>query len=248
MYQIKVKQFEGPLDLLLQLIENNKLEITEVSLAEVTEQYIKIIHQSAKDQIQTSQLADFLVIAARLLLIKSRALLPFLQWEEEEEEELTTQLKIYKEYLVATKVIQKIIAKKQFSFSREKLLTTEGLGFCPPPKLVASKLAMVFAEIIFGLQPFLNLPTEVIRQTINIQEKIQQIREKIYSQATASFSEILKTAKDKTEIIVSFLALLELMKQRVIVVKQTKIFDDITIERLWFFILRILLTIWNVYY
>ena len=174
--------------------------------------------------------------------------MPFLQWEEEEEEELTTQLKIYKEYLVATKVIQKIIAKKQFSFSREKLLTTEGLGFCPPPKLVASKLAMVFAEIIFGLQPFLNLPTEVIRQTINIQEKIQQIREKIYSQATASFSEILKTAKDKTEIIVSFLALLELMKQRVIVVKQTKIFDDITIERLWFFILRILLTIWNVYY
>ena len=232
MRKVKVQNFEGPLDLLLQLIENEKLEITEVSLAQVTEQYIQILHQSEK-QIRTEELADFLVIASRLLLIKSRALLPFLQWEEEEGvEELTSQLKLYKEYLEATKVIQGIIAKKKFCFSREKLLTGQENGFAPPPKLVKDRLAEVFRVIINGLEPLFNLPTEIVRKTISIQEKIQQIREMIYRQATAKFSDILKEAKDKTEIIVSFLALLELMKQKIIVVKQDNTFDDITIEKL----------------
>ncbi|OGY47508.1 MAG: hypothetical protein A3J62_03295 [Candidatus Buchananbacteria bacterium RIFCSPHIGHO2_02_FULL_38_8] len=233
MYKVKVQQFEGPLDLLLQIIENQKLQITEVALAEVTEQYIQILHQSAQKQIRTEELADFLVVASRLLLIKSRALLPFLVWEEEEgEEDLTKQLKIYKEYLEAMKVIQAIIGKKQFCFSRERLLVSEEIGFAPPPKLKGDRLAEIFNEIILGLDPWLNLPTEVVRKTISIQEKIQQLREKIYKQATTKFSEILKEAKDKTEIVVSFLALLELMKQKVVMVKQDKIFDDITIEKL----------------
>ncbi len=232
MHKIKVQNFEGPLDLLLQLIEQEKLEITQVSLAAVTEQYIQILNQSTKDQIKTEELADFLVVAARLLLIKSRALLPFLEPEEEEGEELTRQLKIYKEYLEASKVIQKIIGKKQFCFSREKLLTTEEIAFAPPPKLTASKLTAIFQAIITGLEPLLALPTEMVKKTINIQEKIQQIREKIYKNATTRFSEILKESKNRNEIIVCFLALLELIKQKIIMVKQDKIFEDIIIERL----------------
>ncbi|HLC89342.1 MAG TPA: segregation/condensation protein A [Patescibacteria group bacterium] len=232
MHKIKVAEFEGPLDLLLQLIEENKLEITKVALAEVTEQYIKILNQSAKDQISASDLADFLVIAARLLLIKSRALLPYLQWEEDEGEDLTHQLKIYKEYLEAMKKIQKIIAKKHFAFSREKLLVSGEIGFSPPLSLVKEKLAKIYQEIINALSPILNLPIEIIKRTINLQEKIFQIREKIFRQATTNFSEILKEAKDRTEVIVSFLALLELMKQRVVTVKQSKNFHDIEIEKL----------------
>ncbi len=233
MHKVKVAQFEGPLDLLLQLIEEQKLEITKVSLATVTEQYIQILNQSAKDQIQAVDLADFLVVAARLLLIKSRALLPFLEWGEEEEgEELTKQLKIYKEYLEACKVVQTMIAKKRFSFSREKLLIFEPIGFAPPPKLTKDKLAKTFDEILHGLEPILNLPLEVVKKTINIQEKIAQIRQRIFKETSTRFSEILKEAKDKTEIIVSFLALLELIKQKTVVVKQSKIFEDIEIERL----------------
>ncbi len=233
MYKISVEQFEGPLDLLLHLIEQEKLEITKISLAQVTEQYIQVLQQAKDSQIKTDELADFLVVAARLLLIKSRALLPFLQWEEEDEgEELTAQLKIYKEYLEATKVLQKIIAKKKFSFSRDKLLTLEDIGFAPPPKLTAARLAEMFRQVLSGLEPWLNFPSEVIRKTISIQEKIQQIREKISQQATSNFSEILKDAKNKTEVIISFLALLELMKQRIIFVKQDKTFDDITINKL----------------
>jgi len=232
-HKIKIEQFEGPLDLLLQLIEEQKLEITKVSLASVTEQYIEILNQSAQEQIPAAELADFLVVAARLLLIKSRALLPFLDWGEEEEgEELTKQLKIYKEYLEASKVITAMVAKKHFSFSRQKLLTGNEIEFSPPPKLTKDKLAATFLEVIRGLDPILNLPTEVIRKTINIQEKISQIRKRIYQQATTNFSEILREAENKTEVIVSFLALLELIKQRVVSVRQDKVFEDILIEKL----------------
>lgn len=232
MHNIKVQQFEGPLDLLLQLIEDKKLEITEVSLAAVTEQYLQVLQRTAQRDIGANELADFLVVAARLLLIKSRALLPFLEWETEEGEELTAQLKIYKEFLEASKIIQALLAKKKFAFSREKLLALEPIGFQPPPLLSASRLGLVFREVINGLQSTLNLPTEVVRKTISIQEKIQQIREQIYRNVSSKFSDILKEAKDKTEVIVSFLALLELIKQRTVAVTQANIFEDIIIEKI----------------
>lgn len=232
MHKIKIEQFEGPLDLLLQLIEEQKLEITKVALAQVTEQYIKVLNESADDNVTPSELADFLVIAARLLLIKSKALLPFLDWGQEDEgEELTKQLKIYKEYIEAMKAIQKIISEKKPAFSREKMITLKEIEFSPPPKLTADRLAQTMTDVIRGLQPFLNLPTEVVRRTLNIQEKISQIRQRIYEQATTRFSDILKEAKDKTEVIVSFLALLELIKQRTVTAKQDNVFDDIVIEK-----------------
>ncbi|MBN1778964.1 MAG: segregation/condensation protein A [Candidatus Buchananbacteria bacterium] len=232
MHKIKINQFEGPLDLLLQLIEQQKLTITEVSLAEVTEQYIQILHRESNGLIPAVQLADFLMIAARLLLIKSRALLPFLQWEDEETEELTSQLKIYKEYLEASKVIQSLIGKKRFNFSREHLLTETEITFSPPPKLTAVKLHEIFAQVLKALEPVVNLPTDVVKRTINIQEKIEQIRTRIFSQASTRFSEILKDAKDKTEVVVSFLALLELVKQKIVLVNQQDNFSDILIEKL----------------
>ena len=232
MHNIKVQEFEGPLDLLLQLIEDQKLEITKVALAEVTEQYIRMLNQK-QDQVKTEELADFLVIAARLLLIKSRALLPFLQWDEEEDgEDLTKQLKMYKEFLEASKVVSKMIGKKQFAFSRQKLAVQLEASFLPPPGLTVGELAKTFAEVIRRLDPYVNLPSEVIKKSINIQEKIASIRERIFREVTTNFSEILKDAKDKTEIIVSFLALLELIKQRSVVARQSGSFNDITIERI----------------
>lgn len=232
MYKVKVEQFEGPLDLLLKLIEDQKLEITEVSLSQVTEQYIKILNQSTGSQVKTEELADFLVVASRLLLIKSRALLPFLQWDDEEEEDLTTQLKIYKEYLDAMKGVVDMIGKKRLAFARQKMLVKQEVEFSPPTKLTKNDLAKTFMDIIKSLDPYINLPTDIIKKSINIQEKISHIRQRLYHEATTNFSEILKDAKDKTEIIVTFLALLELIKQRTIAVTQINSFDDIRIERL----------------
>ncbi len=233
MHNVKVEHFEGPLDLLLQLIEQEKLDITTVSLATVTDQYIDIVNQSAQDhRVHLEELADFLVIAARLLLLKSKALLPFLQWgEEDDSEDLTAQLKMYKEYLDAAKRLQTMIAQGSFSFARQKLLAEREVEFNPPPKLTSSKLRDALLEVIRGLQPVLNLPTDTIRRTVNIQEKITSIREHIYRNATSNFSEILRQAKDKTEVIVTFLALLELVKQQTVFIQQDNVFDDIIISK-----------------
>lgn len=232
MHKVKIEHFEGPLDLLLQLIEQNKLDVTKVSLSGITEEYIKVVNNSS-DSIPPYELADFLLIAAKLLLIKSKALMPYLAWEDEEDgQDLESQLKMYKEYLEASKKVQKLLSKKKFSFYREKFWVSSDVGFQPPEGLNTDKLSSIFKGIIEGLTPFVDLPKSVIRRTINIQEKISRIRDLILKESQLSFTKILKEAKDKTEIIVSFLAILELMKQKELIVKQENIFDDIIIEKI----------------
>lgn len=234
MYKVKISQFEGPLDLLLQLIQEQKLDITQVSLAQVTDQYINYLYQD--NQIlkrSPGELADFLVVAAKLLLIKSKALLPYLSWGEEDEGiELERQLKIYREYFEASKVLQKIISRKKFNFAREKLLIKEEIGFQPPKSLTVQKLVRVFLGILKEIEPLTRIPKEVITKTINIQEKIKQIRDLIFKKVTMHFGDLLKQTKSKTEIIVSFLALLELIKQKEIIVSQNGIFQEMEIKRI----------------
>ncbi|PIT89285.1 MAG: hypothetical protein COU27_01145 [Candidatus Levybacteria bacterium CG10_big_fil_rev_8_21_14_0_10_36_7] len=232
MYKVKLETFEGPLDLLLQLIEQNKLEITEISLASVTEQYLTILHDNSEN-IGAGDLADFLVTATKLLVIKSKALLPYLiEEEEEDEEDLARQLKIYKEFFEASKRIQRILARKKFGFSRQKFFTPKETGFHPPEGLTGVKMKNIFSLVIDDLRPAAELPKNIIRRTINIQEKIQRIRDMIAYEVSVNFKKILIDAKDKTDVIVSFLAILELTKQRTITVDQDKIFSDITIKRI----------------
>ena len=100
-YTIKIQKFEGPLDLLLQLIEQEELDITEISLAHITEQYLEYL--ATIEELYPDELADFLVVATKLLLIKSHMLLPELTLEDEDEESLTRQLQLYKKYVEAAR-------------------------------------------------------------------------------------------------------------------------------------------------
>lgn len=232
MYKVKLEKFEGPLDLLLQLIEGRELDITQVSLAEVANQYIDYLNQAKELNIE--ELADFLVVAAKLLYIKSKALLPTLEIGEDEElYDLEKQLKIYKEYLEASKLIHKMILKKKFCFVRERLIRSEEIIFNPPKNLNTSKLKNIFEEILKELKPIFELPKKALEKTISIQEKIHYIRNVLLSciENKLCFRNLLKNVKSKTEIIVSFLALLELVKQRTVVVTQDGVFNEITIEK-----------------
>ena len=124
MYEIKLNQFEGPLDLLLELIRQQKLDITQISLAKVADKFLNYVIQE-QNNIPLQELSDFLSIASRLLFIKSKTLLPSLVWEDDgEEEQLTKQLKIFQEYLLAGKTINNIINQRHFSFSRPYLSAT----------------------------------------------------------------------------------------------------------------------------
>src|SRR3989344_1840520 len=120
-YQVKLEKFQGPLDLLLQLIEAEELPISEVALSAVTEQYVKHLHSI--EEKNPDELADFLLVASKLLLIKSRILLPEINFGAEEDGmSLEEQVRLYREYAVASREVHKMIGKHRFVFSRERIL------------------------------------------------------------------------------------------------------------------------------
>jgi segregation and condensation protein A len=174
-------------------------------------------------------MADFLVVAAKLILIKSKALLPNLELEEEGD--LAIQLKLYKEFLEASKVIHQMILKRKFSYSREKLPQGIEPEFNPPKKLTTKKMATIFGVILQRLEPLIKLPERTIKKVINIEERIRQIRDYILTKVESTFAEIVGRG-DKIEMIVSFLALLELVKQRTVVMDQKQMFGEIQIKKL----------------
>jgi len=228
-YKIKLEQFEGPLDLLLQLIEQQEMDITQVSLANITEQYLQYINKTP--DIPMDELADFLVVAAKLLLIKSKILLPELFAEEEEGADLEKQLKIYQEYYEASKILHKIILKRRFSFAREKMAVHIEKVFNPPRTLTTEKMKELFLGVLREIEPLVTLPREVVVKTISIQQRIENIKGMITERATLSFKNIITKAQNKTEIIVTFLALLELVKQRYVAVVQEEVFEEIVVKK-----------------
>lgn len=232
MHQVNVAQFQGPLDLLLQLIEEEKLDITQLSLASVTEQYLQAL-QHIGDQLAANDLADFLVVAARLLLIKSRTLLPYLQAPQDDEgRALEQQLKLYREYYLAAQHVHAILRRRQISFSRERLLQhVQPTGFFAPPNLTVTRLTQVFVEVIAALPPMLPTHRPLAGNVISIQQKILELRDVVWREQRVRFSQLLGLAGDRTEVIVSFLAILELTKQRHVRVQQDALFQEIVIER-----------------
>lgn len=227
---VKLEKFEGPLDLLLQLIEQEDLPISEVSLSAVTDQYLRVI---AETKVPPEELADFLLVAAKLLLIKSKTLLPQIDLGLEEEGiPLDIQLRMYKEFVEAAKGIDAMIKKKRFSFARPAKAGPLQEGFFPPRTLTAAKLEAVFREIIHALEPVIALPKRALERVVSIQDRIARIRQLLSDRASASFSTVLREAKNKTEVIVSFLALLELVKQKIVDVDQEELFEEIEIKRL----------------
>lgn len=230
MYTIKIEKFEGPLDLLLGLIEGEEMNISEISLARIADQYI--LHLEKMENLNPTEMADFLVVAAKLLWIKSKTLLPALEDEVSEGCDLANQLKIYKEYRDASLLVHKMILKKHFTFVRERPPIAAGeIFFNPPAWLTGEKLAGVLREIISDLEPIVRLPRGIVKRAVSIQEKIQHLRDLIREKIEVKFHHIIAKAKNKVEVIVNFLAVLELLKQRHIVVTQEKMFGEINIKK-----------------
>lgn len=231
MLQTKVKQFEGPLDLLLNLIEGRKLDITQIALAEVTEQFIQYIKELEK--VDPTVLADYLSIAAKLLVIKSRAILPTLELEQEEEDagyDLESRLLLYKQFKEAAKFLKKLDNRRKQSFTRA-LTFEEKINFYPDPNITAKVLRQYILTVLSGLKELDALPKAQIKEAISIQEKINQLRSHLEAQVETKLSDLLKSAKNKSEVIITFLALLELIKQKIFTVSQESLFTDINIKK-----------------
>ena len=229
--EVKIEQFNGPLDLLLQLIEQQKMDITQISIAAVTDQFLQ--HVKALQTVEPTTLADFLSVAAKLLVIKSKAILPTLQLEKEEEEiatDLEAKLILYKQFKEVAKHLKFLDARRNQSFTRE-ITFEEKINFYPDPEVTKEILHVNILKVLEGLEEINNLPKATVKEVISIQQKIDDLQIIISNQIETSLSKLISSAKDKTEVIVTFLALLELIKQRVLTVEQEQIFSDIIIKK-----------------
>lgn len=231
--QIKLEQhqFEGPLDLLLQLIEDQQLDITALSLANVTEQFLNYV--KSLEEKNPINLADFLIIAAKLLVIKSKALLPTLEFGIEEEEaafDLAQQLLTYKKFKEVAKMLRLMDVKRKQSWSRE-VDFADRVAFVPDPDVTVNVLAESLGKLATELKEIIKLPEKILEEVVSITEKINQIQNLISETVETSLSTLIKDSKSKTEVIVTFLALLELTKQRILSLDQQEHFADIIIKK-----------------
>jgi len=230
MYEIKLEQFSGPLDLLLSLIEQEQLDISQVSLAKVTDQYLSYL-DGHKD-LPTHELADFLTVATKLLVIKSKTLLPKLSDDEEDSaEQFEAQLRMYKEYLEASKKVEAILAGNNFCFTRERLPADFRPKFSPPAKLGAADLSAAMSEIIKRIEYIARLPEKIMEKIVSLKEMVGDIRQALSKAQKISFREVLSHAKSKAEAVVCFMALLELIRSGEAAVSQKGIFDEIEVEK-----------------
>lgn len=237
MMDFTTDKFSGPLGLLLTLIESEEMDITEISLAKIADEYVNYI-RGAKD-IDPEELADFLVVAAKLLYIKSKALLPYLSTVEDEAEidDLAKQLRMYKEFVEASKRIKDLIALKHWLYLPPLTKNRRGQFnlpiFSPPAKINSLVLHEQFLKILFNLakQQEIKLPEETLEPKISIDEKILLIKAMILNKVRVNFSKLLAAAATRTEVIVNFLAVLELVKQQELIFEQEELFSEIHISR-----------------
>lgn len=214
MYRIQLERFEGPLDLLLQLIEKEELNISDVSLGHVTEQYLAYI--DSQTDMPPEEVADFLVVAAKLILIKSRLLLPELFGPEEDDvaEDLTRQLAMYRLYVDAGVHLSAAFRSPKTCYARERLPRSDVVQFSPPPSLTAQQLMAVYRALLVELEAFVRPAPELITRAISLKERIGTLRALFAQGSEVNFQQVLGSAKNRMDVIVSFLALLELVKQR----------------------------------
>ena len=233
-YTIDLPSFAGPLDLLLHLIERQELDITAISLVKVTQQYLEQIEMMKQNRME--ELIDFLVVAARLVQIKSRALLPqtqiIIEGEEEEEdpaEALLRQLREYKRFKQSASWLQ----------DREEQGLRTYLRVAPPPKL-EGRLDMsrvTIDSLLTAVRDALSRVDDreesvaiVQPRRITIEGQISRLRQRAKTGMAFGFTELLSAKTSRVEISITLLAVLELIKRREILASQTELFGPIELR------------------
>ena len=232
-YQVRLDIFEGPLELLLYLVRKNEIEISEIPIATVCHQYLEYL--DLMNALNLDFAGEFLVLAATLAYIKSRTLLPATEEEEMEEElhfDLAQHLLEYKRYKEAANTLtrQTILEKDEFIRS----YVTEDLT---PPETDESDIEVNLFELLDALKGVLKRVEdkkgifEVTKEKITVTEKVVEILGKLKQQKSISFASLFDELTTREEVIATFLALLELLRQRMVRALQSTPFGPIRIVR-----------------
>lgn len=230
MYNVSTQQFSGPLDLLLRLVEKKNLEITEISLAKVTQDYLKYIGDQGL--VRPEELADFLVIASTLLLIKSKCLLPTLGLEVEEEEEildLENRLQLYKIYKEQGVKIYERWSKNFYLFTRPAWKDI-GIKFSPPDNISLPCFPQFFKKVLESFEEEVPLQEKKITKIVTLKQRIQELVRKLTKGKDYNLEELVPDKNKRIDLIITFLAVLYLVKENIIKIKQEKNFGSIWIS------------------
>jgi len=236
MYKIKIANFEGPFGLLLDLVEKRKLFINDVSLASVTEDYLQYMNKLGG--LSSGEIASFVLVASTLILIKSKSLLPNLNLTSEEEgdiKSLEERLRLYELFMKLGSNIKNNFGKKIIFAPQER--KSEVLIFLPDEQ-ITKKSMMTFAQDVLGAMPKkVFLPEVEVKKVISIEEMIDKLTERIKQAIKINFHEFSglggkpKNREEKVLVIVSFLAILELVRQGILNATQNENEENIIIEK-----------------
>lgn len=230
-FSVKTDNFEGPLELLIELVEKRKLLINNISLAEVTDEYMTRVREMQEQSLPHT--AQFIALAATLLLIKSKSLLPTLDLTSEEEEsigDLEERLKRYQIFKHIGSLFQhqfgtSILYEPEYKPPREPL-------FLPDDHCTVENLGRALNDVIKSLpKPKAEKPKAAVRKTISLDQMMNNLNDRIRQQFKFSFSDIQREHTEHKTVIVGFLAILELFKQGDLLVTQLNRFADIEVER-----------------
>ena len=242
MYYVSLKQFEGPLDLLLHLITKAKVDIKDIFVSEITEQYLDYLNRMQEENLDV--MSEFLVMAATLISIKAKMLLPREEKEEEEEEdpraELVRRLLEYKMYKYELKDMNLDAGKNYYkpaTIPKEVLEYKEEID---PAEVIGdvtlAKLNEIFTQVmkrtVDRVDPVRSKFGTIEKDEVRIEDKMDDIRASIRGLKGINFKTLLEIQATKINIIVTFMAILELMKVGDITIRQDELFGDIIIDSL----------------
>ena len=241
--KVELQAFEGPLDLLLHLIDKNKVNIFDIPIVEITNQYMEYIEEMKRQDLNV--MSEFLVMAATLLAIKSKMLLPVEETEDEEVEdpraELVEQLLQYKMYKSISYELRDRQTDAEHILYKVPTLPDEVLAFEQPvdvdeliSDLTLNKLQAIFQSVMRRqenrVDPIRSKFGTIRKEEVSLEDKMAYVSNYCYSHRKFSFKQLLMEQHSKTELIVTFLSILELMKAGTIYITQENTFDDIMIE------------------
>lgn len=229
-FSVSQDSFSGPLGLLLELLDKRELEIKDVNLAKIADDYLVYMDQQ---DVSSEELADFLVVASRLIYLKTKELMPYLRVEEEEEAvaSLEDQLRLYRMFKQASEKIEEAYAGSGKIFMRPFVKPKKKEPkFVVPKNATNDTLREAFGWVLKRLEPFFALQEASIERIKSVEERIEEMKGAITSRSKIRFREVVNGAKSKAEVVVSFLALLELVRRNLVKATQTDS-KDIEIQK-----------------
>lgn len=243
--EFKINEFEGPLDLLLHLIDKNKFNIFDIPIVEITEQYLDYVNRMQEENLDV--MSEFLVMAATLISIKAKMLLPREEKEDEEEEdpraELVRRLLEYKMYKYASLELKDMNLDAEKNYYKPATIPKEVMEYkeeIDPAEVIGdvtlAKLNEIFTQVmkrtVDRVDPVRSKFGTIEKDEVRIEDKMEEIRAGIRGLKGINFKTLLEIQASKINIIVTFMAILELMKVGDITIRQDELFGDIIIDSL----------------